>query len=58
MLEQTKRISSVKCKVEPDLHTGSDQKVPASQYWLLNFLFSVYFLAAHPGDFFGESGLE
>ena len=35
MLEQTQRISfrnsSVLCKVEPelDLHTGSDQKVPA-----------------------------
>ena len=38
MLEQTKRIlfriSSVICKVEPDLHTGSDQKVPAPQHWL------------------------
>ena len=32
MLEQTERIllrvSSVLSKVEPDLHTGSDQKVP------------------------------
>ena len=38
MLEQTKRlsfrISSVLSKVDPtpDLHTGSDQKVPAPQH--------------------------
>ena len=39
MLEPTKRISfrisSVLSKVEPepDIHTGSDQKVPAPQHW-------------------------
>ena len=39
MLEQTERIllrvSSVLSKVEPDLHTGSDQKVPAPQHWVV-----------------------